>query len=68
LAAVRDNKGWLLLVRRADTGHWELPGGLVELGKSAVAAVRREVTEESCAQIRATELRGAYIDPGHVKC
>ena len=31
-AAVRDDAGCILLVRRADTGNWELPGGRVELG------------------------------------
>jgi len=46
-AAVRDDAGRILLVRRADTGNWELPGGRVELGESAVVAAEREVAEES---------------------
>jgi 8-oxo-dGTP diphosphatase len=40
----------VLLVRRAHPprqGEWSLPGGKVELGESLVAAVRREVREET---------------------
>ena len=44
-AIVRDNSGRILLVRRADDGCWELPGGRIEVGESASAAVIREVAE-----------------------
>jgi ADP-ribose pyrophosphatase YjhB (NUDIX family) len=46
-AAVRDDQGRVLLVRRNDSGNWELPGGRVELGETAITAVKREVSEES---------------------
>jgi 8-oxo-dGTP pyrophosphatase MutT (NUDIX family) len=46
-AAVRDITGRLLLVRRCDTGDWELPGGHVERGESASDAAVRETAEES---------------------
>jgi ADP-ribose pyrophosphatase YjhB (NUDIX family) len=65
-AAVRDDAGRVLLVRRADTGNWELPGGRVELGESAVVAAEREVAEESGVIIKVTDLLGVYSDPGHV--
>jgi ADP-ribose pyrophosphatase YjhB (NUDIX family) len=65
-AAVRDEAGRILLVRRADTGNWELPGGRVELGESAVVAAEREVAEESGVTIKVTDLLGVYSDPGHV--
>jgi 8-oxo-dGTP diphosphatase len=65
-AAVRDEAGNVLLVRRADTGNWELPGGRVELGESAVIAAEREVAEECGVTIRVTDLLGVYSDPGHV--
>jgi 8-oxo-dGTP diphosphatase len=65
-AAVRDGRGRLLMVRRVDIGNWELPGGRVELGESAGAAVQREVREESGVQIKVTELAGVYTDPGHI--
>ena len=38
-AAVRNRAGELLLVRRIDDGNWELPGGRIEVGESAAAAV-----------------------------
>lgn len=65
-AAVRDGEGRLLMVRRADTGNGELPGGRVELGESAAAAVQREVAEESGVTIMVTQLSGVYTDPGHI--
>jgi 8-oxo-dGTP diphosphatase len=65
-AAVRDAAGRILLVRRADTGNWELPGGRVELGESAVVAAEREVAEESGVVVKVTELLGVYSDPGHI--
>jgi 8-oxo-dGTP pyrophosphatase MutT (NUDIX family) len=65
-ASVRDGSGRLLLVRRADTLNWELPGGKVELGESAPQAAVREVLEESGVEIRVLGLCGVYTDPGHV--
>jgi 8-oxo-dGTP pyrophosphatase MutT (NUDIX family) len=65
-AVVCDDDGRILLVRRVDTGNWELPGGRVELGESATVAVKREVAEESGVTIKITGLVGVYTDPGHV--
>jgi mutator protein MutT len=65
-AVVRNGSGRILLVRRADDGYWELPGGRVEVGESASAAVVREVAEEAGVTIQVTELAGVYSDPGHV--
>ena len=65
-AIVRNGSGRVLLVRRADDGYWELPGGRVEVGESASAAVVREVAEEAGVAIQVTELAGVYSDPGHV--
>jgi ADP-ribose pyrophosphatase YjhB (NUDIX family) len=65
-AAVRDREGRILLVRRRDSGNWELPGGRVEFGEAAPAAVEREVVEESGVAIAVTRLAGVYSDPGHV--
>ena len=36
--AVRDDQGRLLMVRRHDSGAWELSGGRVDVGESAVGA------------------------------
>jgi len=65
-AAVRDSAGRILLARRADTGNWELPGGRVEPGESAIDAVVREVAEETGVTISVTGLSGVYTDPGYV--
>ena len=65
-AAVRDDNGRILLVRRGDSGNWELPGGRVELGETASTAAEREVVEESGVTIEVTRLAGLYTDPGHV--
>jgi ADP-ribose pyrophosphatase YjhB (NUDIX family)/uncharacterized RDD family membrane protein YckC len=65
-AVVRDDADRVLLVRRADDGRWELPGGRVELGESAVEAVEREAAEESGLIVKVTTLAGVYTDPAHV--
>ena len=65
-AAARDVTGRLLLVRRCDTGDWELPGGHVDPGESASDAAVRETAEESGVTVDITGLAGIYTDPGHV--
>jgi 8-oxo-dGTP diphosphatase len=65
-AAVRDIIGRMLLVRRCDTGDWELPGGHVDPGESASDAAVRETAEESGMAVEVTGLVGIYTDPGHV--
>jgi 8-oxo-dGTP pyrophosphatase MutT (NUDIX family) len=47
-------------------GNWELPGGRVDIGESAVETVVREVMEESGVAIKVTGVLGVYSDPGHV--
>jgi 8-oxo-dGTP diphosphatase len=49
-AVVVDGRGCVLLVKRGTEpmkGHWSLPGGLLELGETLVAGVKREVLEET---------------------
>ena len=53
--------GRVLVVRRAQqpsAGSWTLPGGRVELGETLVAAVTREVAEETALIIRVKALAG----------
>lgn len=50
----------------ADDGYWELPGGRVEVGESASAAVPREVAQETGVTIKVTGRAGVYSDPCHV--
>jgi ADP-ribose pyrophosphatase YjhB (NUDIX family) len=65
-AVVRNSAKQVLLVRRADDGYWELPGGRIEVGESASTAVTREVCEEAGVAITVTGLAGIYSDPAHV--
>ena len=65
-AAARDITGRLLLVRRCDTGDWELPGGHVDPGESATDAAVREAAKESGMTVEVTGVVGIYTDPGHV--
>ena len=46
-AVIENSRSEILLVRRADDGHWALPGGLPELGDSISTCVKREVFEET---------------------
>lgn len=64
--AVRDPGGRLLLVRRRDSRTWELPGGRVDVGESAVMAAERETEEESGLRVRIVGLVGLYTDPAYV--
>jgi ADP-ribose pyrophosphatase YjhB (NUDIX family) len=63
-AVVRDGDR-VLLVRRLDTGDWELPGGRVEPGESALDALVREVAEETGLLVDAHRIAGLYSDPSH---
>jgi 8-oxo-dGTP diphosphatase len=52
----------VLLVKRGRSpalGKWSIPGGLVELGESLEAAVRREVLEEVGLDVRVIDLCAA---------
>src|SRR5437763_9849007 len=53
--------GRVLLVQRAEEpakGRWTLPGGRVETGETLVAAVTREITEETGLTISVKGLAG----------
>lgn len=63
---VRDEHDRVLLQRRADSGNWSAPGGVMEIGESLAAAATREVHEETGLDVELTGLLGVYTDPGHV--
>jgi ADP-ribose pyrophosphatase YjhB (NUDIX family) len=53
----------VLLIRRGKApqkGEWTLPGGMVELGESVHAAVRREVLEETGLQVEPQSLAAIF--------
>ena len=46
-AVVRNERGEVLLVRRADFGHWSLVSGILEPGEQPAAGLSREIEEET---------------------
>jgi 8-oxo-dGTP diphosphatase len=46
-AVARTRDGRILLIRRADTGTWGLPGGTLEWGETLRVALDRELEEEA---------------------
>lgn len=63
-----DDAGRALLVRRRDNGHWEPPGGVLELDEDIEDGLRREVYEETGLFVQPSALTGVYknIDRGIV--
>jgi ADP-ribose pyrophosphatase YjhB (NUDIX family) len=59
-AAVIDESGRILLIRRADNGLWAMPGGALEVGETAASGARREVLEETGVVAEPVALIGVY--------
>jgi 8-oxo-dGTP diphosphatase len=59
-AAVVNEGGQLLGVRRRDNGRWEPPGGVLELGETIHDGLVREVLEETGLVIEPDYLTGVY--------
>jgi 8-oxo-dGTP diphosphatase len=59
-AAIVDEGGRLLAVRRRDNGHWEPPGGVLELKETIHAGLIREVQEETGLEVEPMALSGIY--------
>lgn len=59
-AAIVDDRGLMLLIRRADNGRWALPGGFLEVGETPAQGAVREAREESGIHCRAVGLVGVY--------
>jgi 8-oxo-dGTP pyrophosphatase MutT (NUDIX family) len=64
-AVVFNPLGQVLLQQRADNGHWNLPGGHLELGERLDLAVVRETLEETGLLVEVIRLVGVYSDPSH---
>ncbi|WP_318213988.1 NUDIX hydrolase [Streptomyces sp. SCL15-6] len=56
---VRDD-GRVLVIRRADNGTWEPPGGVLELDERPEDGAVREVLEETGIRVSVERLTGVY--------
>ncbi|GAA3387663.1 NUDIX hydrolase [Cryptosporangium minutisporangium] len=65
-AFVAETDGRILLIQRADTGRWALPGGVLGLGERVTDTAVRETREETGIDILITGLIGIYSNPRHV--
>ena len=59
-AAVVDDDGRVLAIRRRDNNHWEPPGGVLELHESIHDGLVREVREETGLTVEPDSLTGVY--------
>ncbi|WP_433346966.1 NUDIX hydrolase [Micromonospora sp. CA-111912] len=66
VAAVRNQRGELLMIHRTDNNLWALPGGGHDIGESISDTVVREVREETGIEVKVTGLVGIYSNPHHV--
>jgi ADP-ribose pyrophosphatase YjhB (NUDIX family) len=57
-AAVSNDEGELLLIKRADSGVWLYPTGWCDVGYSAVEVVTKEVAEETGIDVEPVRLIG----------
>ncbi|MEE3064950.1 MAG: NUDIX hydrolase [Actinomycetota bacterium] len=55
----------VLVIRRDDNGHWEAPGGVLELQEPFEGGVRREVLEETGLEVTVERLTGVYKNLTH---
>lgn len=57
---VVNDEGKVLVIRRRDNGHWEPPGGILEIDETFEEGVRREVHEETGLWVKVDRLTGVY--------
>jgi len=64
-ALVVDDAGRMLLARRAhdpDAGLWDVLGGFLDEGEHPLDGLRRELREETGAEVEPSEFLGAHLD------
>jgi len=59
-AAIIDDDGKMLLMRRSDNRLWNMPGGILEVGETPAAGVVREALEETGVRCAPIALVGVY--------
>lgn len=59
---VVNDYGHVLVTQRRDNGHWEAPGGILEIGETFEEGVVREVREETGLTVDVERLTGVYLN------
>jgi len=59
-AAIIDLQGRILLIQRADSAKWAMPGGALEVGETPVEGASREALEETGVHCRPVALVGVF--------
>jgi ADP-ribose pyrophosphatase YjhB (NUDIX family) len=59
-AVIVSDEGRVLAIRRRDNGHWEPPGGVLELDEPIIEGLAREVAEETGLIVEPERLTGVY--------
>jgi 8-oxo-dGTP diphosphatase len=62
-AVVFDDEGRILLLRRADTGRWSLPAGMLDPGEQPADAAVREIFEETGVHVVVDRVAGVANHP-----
>jgi 8-oxo-dGTP pyrophosphatase MutT (NUDIX family) len=62
---LRDDDGRLLLHQRRHGGGWAPPSGAMESGEDILAALHREIQEETGLHVAVERLIGVYSDPAY---
>ena len=65
-AVLRDAAGRILLHRRRVGGGWAPPSGGVEPGEAVLAALHRELAEETALTATVERVVGVYSDPSYM--
>ena len=59
-AAIIDDEGHILLIRRADNRQWAMPGGAMAVGETPAEAVAREAYEETGLRVLPVAFVGVH--------
>jgi mutator protein MutT len=59
-AVIRNDRGEVLITRRADGGGWDLAAGGIEPGETPSGAIVREVKEETGLEVRVRAVAGVF--------